>query len=165
MIGRLSTISSVVGVRATSFGVNKMAGKQLPMRATPVLHLSMSRPLMPTLTLASPIPMDPADKVMPTPLLDPKPQEEKSMGTGHPQQRGKRKVIQWLRRKPWFHRQWSLDLARVSKGPSTPTFPNGVPFTKIRKFVAFSGPGFGINVGHRRKHRLSLKRGRRRLKN
>ncbi|KAF8279643.1 hypothetical protein TcBrA4_0099950 [Trypanosoma cruzi] len=62
-----------------------------------------------------------------------------------------------------FDRQWSLDLKRAKKGPLTPQFPEGVPFTAIRSFQSFAGKSWKINAGRRRKIRLSLKRGRRKL--
>ncbi|RHW68337.1 hypothetical protein DPX39_110115800 [Trypanosoma brucei equiperdum] len=103
------------------------------------------------------------EKRMPTLLIDaPKP-EALSCGTGQPAQRGRRKPLVWKRRHPWFDRQWSLDLKRVKKGPLTPQFPEGVPFTQIRSFQSFAGRSWKINAGRRRKIRLSLKRGRRKL--
>lgn len=106
---------------------------------------------------------DPADKVMPTPLIGVERQEDKNCGTGQPAQRGHRKGNVWQRRHPWFSRQWTLDMKRVTKGPSTPFFPEGVPFEPIRKLKSFAGRSFRINAGRRRKVRLSLKRGRRKL--
>lgn len=100
---------------------------------------------------------------VPTPFLDAEKLDEYSCGTGQPAQRGRRKPLVWKRRKPWFDHQWSLDLNRVTKGPQTPYFPDGVPFTQIRSFQAFSGRSWKINAGRRRKIRLSLKRGRRKL--
>ena len=82
------------------------------------------------------------------------------MGGGGPQQRGKRKPNVWMRRKPWFSRQLSLDLKRVKKGPETPHFPDGTPYTLIRKFRSFAGRGYKVNLGRRKKVRHSLKRGR-----
>jgi hypothetical protein len=114
-----------------------------------------------------PLPFNPAacitDKVMPTPFIDSEQQKSKDCGTGSPQQRGHRKPMVWRRRKPWFDRQWTLDLLRQSKGPATPTFPEGTPFSLIRKFQSFAGRSWGINSGRRRKIRRSLKRGRRKL--
>lgn len=107
--------------------------------------------------------LPPNNKSMPTPLLDPERLQELSCGTGQPAQRGRRKPLVWKRRKPWFHHQWSLDLQRVKKGPETPHFPEGVPFTQIRAFQSFAGRAWKINAGRRRKIRLSLKRGRRKL--
>lgn len=103
------------------------------------------------------------DKVMPTQMIREEIQDEISLGTGHPAQRGHRKPLVWKRRNPWFTKQWTLDLKRVKKGPETPHFPEGVPFTMIRKFKSFSGRGWKVNAGRRRKIRLSLKRGRRKL--
>lgn len=103
------------------------------------------------------------EKIMPTPLVEPERQLDKSCGTGQPAQRGRRKPITWKRRFPWFDRQWTLDMKRVTKAPPTPTFPNGVPFKPIRKLQSFSGRSFQVNAGRRRKIRLSLKRGRRKL--
>ncbi|ORC88446.1 uncharacterized protein TM35_000173180 [Trypanosoma theileri] len=102
-------------------------------------------------------------KEMPTLLIDTPKIEEMTCGTGQPAQRGRRKPIVWKRRHPWFDRQWSLDLKRAKKGPSTPQFPEGVPFTQIRSFQSFAGRSWKINAGRRRKIRLSLKRGRRKL--
>lgn len=102
-------------------------------------------------------------KKMPTPLLDPERLQDFNCGTGQPAQRGRRKPLVWKRRKPWFDHQWSLDLQRVKKGPETPHFPDGVPFTQIRSFQSFAGRSWKINAGRRRKIRLSLKRGRRKL--
>lgn len=102
-------------------------------------------------------------KSMPTPLLDPERLQELGCGTGQPAQRGRRKPLVWRRRKPWFDHQWSLDLKRIKKGPETPHFPEGVPFTQIRAFQSFAGRAWKINAGRRRKIRLSLKRGRRKL--
>ncbi|KAL7699926.1 hypothetical protein N2W54_005126 [Lotmaria passim] len=113
---------------------------------------------------AVPVPiLPPANKSMPTPLLDPERLAEISCGTGQPAQRGRRKPLVWKRRQPWFDHQWSLDLQRVKKGPETPHFPDGVPFTQIRAFQSFAGRAWKINAGRRRKIRLSLKRGRRKL--
>nr|CCC53978.1 conserved hypothetical protein [Trypanosoma vivax Y486] len=103
------------------------------------------------------------EKQMPTLLLEASPLDVLTCGTGQPAQRGRRKPIVWKRRHPWFDRQWSLDLKRIKKGPSTPQFPEGVPFTQIRAFQSFSGRSWKINAGRRRKIRLSLKRGRRKL--
>ncbi|CAJ1011174.1 hypothetical protein Q4I28_006487 [Leishmania naiffi] len=103
------------------------------------------------------------NKSMPTPLLNPERLQEISCGTGQPAQRGRRKPLVWKRRKPWFDHQWSLDLQRIKKGPETPHFPDGVPFTQIRAFQSFAGRSWKINAGRRRKIRLSLKRGRRKL--
>ena len=100
---------------------------------------------------------------MPTPLIGEEAIEDKNVGSGAPPQRGHRKPLVWKRRNPWFTRQWSLDLKRVKKGPETPTFEHGVPFTLIRKFRSFAGRSFKVNAGRRRKIRLSLKRGRRKL--
>lgn len=102
-------------------------------------------------------------KSMPTLLLDGEKLDSLSCGTGQPAQRGRRKPLVWKRRHPWFDRQWSLDLKRMKKGPETPYFPDGVPFTQIRAFQSFSGRSWKINAGRRRKIRLSLKRGRRKL--
>eukprot|EP00796_Vickermania_ingenoplastis_P013352 gene13352-9184_t len=104
-----------------------------------------------------------ADLKMPTPLIDPERLERLGCGTGQPAQRGRRKPLVWKRRKPWFDHQWSLDLQRERKGPSTPHFPDGVPFTQIRSFQSFAGRSWKLNAGRRRKIRLSLKRGRRKL--
>lgn len=106
---------------------------------------------------------DPTDKVMPTQFIDAERQQTKDCGTGQPAQRGSRKPIPWQRRSPWFDRQWSLDMKKIVKAPATPYFPEGVPFTQIRKFQSFSGRSWKINAGRRRKIRLSLKRGRRKL--
>ncbi|EPY39030.1 hypothetical protein AGDE_04899 [Angomonas deanei] len=103
------------------------------------------------------------DRKMPTPLLIAEKLDNLSCGTGQPAQRGRRKPLVWKRRKPWFDHQWSLDLKRVKKGPETPYFPEGVPFTQIRAFQSFAGRSWKINAGRRRKIRLSLKRGRRKL--
>ncbi|KAG5494591.1 hypothetical protein JIQ42_02204 [Leishmania sp. Namibia] len=103
------------------------------------------------------------NKCMPTPLLDPERLQEIGCGTGQPAQRGRRKPLVWKRRKPWFDHQWSLDLKRIKKGPETSHFPDGVPFTQIRAFQSFAGRAWKINAGRRRKIRLSLKRGRRKL--
>lgn len=102
-------------------------------------------------------------KSMPTPLIDVEKLQKVDCGTGQPAQRGRRKPLVWKRRKPWFDHQWSLDLNRVRKGPETPHFPDGVPFTQIRAFQSFAGRSWQINAGRRRKIRLSLKRGRRKL--
>ncbi|KPA84555.1 hypothetical protein ABB37_01090 [Leptomonas pyrrhocoris] len=107
--------------------------------------------------------LPPNNKSMPTSLLDPERLGELGCGTGQPAQRGRRKPLVWKRRKPWFDHQWSLDLQRVKKGPETPHFPDGVPFTQIRAFQSFAGRAWKINAGRRRKIRLSLKRGRRKL--
>jgi hypothetical protein len=82
------------------------------------------------------------------------------MGGGGPQQRGCRKPNVWQRRKPWFTRQHSLDLKKQRQGPETPHFPEGTPFTMIRKFKSFAGRGYKVNLGRRKKIRHSLKRGR-----
>lgn len=100
---------------------------------------------------------------MPTLLIDPEQLQKLQCGTGQPAQRGRRKPLVWKRRDPWFHHQWSLDLNRVRKGPETPLFPDGVPFSQIRSFQSFSGRAWKVNAGRRRKIRLSLKRGRRKL--
>ena len=110
----------------------------------------------------APLPVMPAID-MPTPQLDEILTEDKSMGTGVPRNPGRRKPIVWRRKNQVFRRQFSLDLRRQTKGPSTPAFPDGVPFTMIRRFIQFS-PGFHVKTGLRRKVRNSLKRGRRRLK-
>ncbi len=102
-------------------------------------------------------------KVMPTPLVGEEVVENKTIGSGSPPQRGHHKPLVWKRRCPWFSRQWTLDLHRVKKGPTTPTFENGVPFTLIRTVRPFAGRSFRVNAGRRRKIRLSLKRGRRKL--
>lgn len=102
-------------------------------------------------------------KSFPTPWIDPERLLDHSCGTGQPAQRGRRKPLVWKRRKPWFDHQWTLDLKRVKKGPETPYFPEGVPFTQIRSFQSFSGRSWKTNAGRRRKIRLSLKRGRRKL--
>jgi hypothetical protein len=106
---------------------------------------------------------DTADKVMPTLIMEPELLERVDCGTGQPAQRGRRKPLVWKRRHPWFDRQWTLDMKRRSKGPPTPYFPEGVPFTPIRKLQSFAGRSFKVNAGRRRKVRLSLKRGRRKL--
>ncbi|EAN89822.1 hypothetical protein TcYC6_0054040 [Trypanosoma cruzi] len=103
------------------------------------------------------------EKRMPTLLIDVPKVENLTCGTGQPAQRGRRKPLVWKRRHPWFDRQWSLDLKRAKKGPLTPQFPEGVPFTAIRSFQSFAGKSWKINAGRRRKIRLSLKRGRRKL--
>ncbi|RNF05651.1 hypothetical protein TraAM80_04484 [Trypanosoma rangeli] len=100
---------------------------------------------------------------MPTLLIDIPKVEKLTCGTGQPAQRGRRKPLVWKRRHPWFDRQWSLDLKRAKKGPATPQYPDGVPFTQIRAFQSFAGRSWKINAGRRRKIRLSLKRGRRKL--
>ncbi|EPY30691.1 hypothetical protein STCU_03941 [Strigomonas culicis] len=119
-------------------------------------------PLQPQLARVAPV-LPFLDKKMPTQLLDAEQLESLSCGTGQPAQRGHRRPLVWKRRQPWFDHQWTLDLKRVKKGPETPHFPEGVPFTQIRAFQSFSGPSFKINAGRRRKIRLSLKRGRRKL--
>lgn len=103
------------------------------------------------------------NKTMPVVLLDAELLDDISCGTGQPAQRGRRKPLVWKRRHPWFNRQWSLDLKRMTKGPETPHFPDGVPFTQVRAFQSFAGRSWKINAGRRRKIRLSLKRGRRKL--
>lgn len=105
----------------------------------------------------------PSMREMPTMLLDAEKLQQLNCGTGQPAQRGRRKPLVWKRRKPWFDHQWSLDLKRVKKGPETPHFPDGVPFTQVRAFQSFAGRSWKINAGRRRKIRLSLKRGRRKL--
>ncbi|CCW70555.1 unnamed protein product [Phytomonas sp. Hart1] len=100
---------------------------------------------------------------LPTFLIDADKPPLLECGTGQPAQRGRRKPLVWKRRHPWFDRQWSLDLKRIKKGPETPHFPEGVPFTPIRAFQSFSGRSWKINAGRRRKIRLSLKRGRKKL--
>ncbi|CUG80406.1 Hypothetical protein, putative [Bodo saltans] len=145
-------------------------------RTQPTLHSSMRQQTTSATGSASPstIPLvplarggyfaqDPADKVMPTQFIIPEVQEKVDCGTGQPAQRGSRKPVVWMRRKPWFDRQWSLDMKRTTKGPATPFFPEGVPFTPIRKLQSFAGRSFKVNAGRRRKIRLSLKRGRRKL--
>lgn len=102
-------------------------------------------------------------KSLPTPWIDEEKLMEHNCGTGQPAQRGRRKPLVWKRRKPWFDHQWTLDLKRAKKGPETPYFPEGVPFTQIRSFQSFSGRSWKTNAGRRRKIRLSLKRGRRKL--
>lgn len=118
-------------------------------------HINSSTPLIPILD-------------MPTPLIEegnkPNQNQEKTAGTGNPQQRGHRKFNPWLKRngpKEWAHsRVMSLDFARLRRGPPTPTFPEGVPITRIRMFKHMQN-ATGTNVKFR-KHKVynSLKRGR-----
>lgn len=111
----------------------------------------------------APLPSPLMQKTMPTLLIDNEVLQNLTCGTGQPAQRGRRKPLVWKRRQPWFDHQWSLDLKRVKKGPETPHFPDGVPFTQIRAFQSYAGRSWKINAGRRRKIRLSLKRGRRKL--
>ena len=156
MLNRACVVASLRGVRATSFGVplSQQGPKAPQMCLASIMPLRMAAP--------APLPIH-LEKVMPTPQLDESPTEDKSMGTGVPRNPGRRKPIVWSRKNQVFRRQFTLNLLRQTKGPSTPTFKDGVPFTMIRRFVQFS-PGFHVKTGLRRKVRNSLKRGRRRLK-
>lgn len=133
---------------------------------TTAVATSYGRLFKPAL-IASTRPSEPVPFVgelrMPTILIDAEQLSPLECGTGQPAQRGRRKPIVWKRRRPWFDHQWSLDLQRVKKGPETPHYPDGVPFTQIRSFQSFSGRSWKVNAGRRRKIRLSLKRGRRKL--
>ena len=86
---------------------------------------------------------------------------EATGGSGNPPQRGSRKPGRWSRRLSPFYRQWSLDLLRKRKGPATPAFPDGAPFTLIRKFKWAAGRAYRVNTGRRFKLYMSLKRGSR----
>lgn len=148
MLKKALTTVNIIGVRMTMFnGVGVRNSLTALPSAKPVAFAAIRMP----------------EKVMPTPFVDSEQQADKSCGTGQPAQRGRRKPITWKRRFPWFDRQWSLDMKRVTKAPPTPTFPDGVPFKPIRKLQSFSGRSFQVNAGRRRKIRLSLKRGRRKL--
>jgi hypothetical protein len=145
MLSRALSKTWVPAVKATCFKSTLPAGKMImPSHSLFTAHV------------------EPA-KVMPNPLIGEEAVEDKAVGTGAPPQRGHHKPLVWKRRCPWFTRQWTLDLHRVKKGPETPTFENGVPFTLIRTFRPFAGRSFRVNAGRRRKIRLSLKRGRRKL--
>jgi hypothetical protein len=145
MLSRVLSRTWVPAVKATCFKATQPPKPKLT--ATPMLFRAHVEP----------------SKVMPTPLVGEEPVEDKAVGTGAPPQRGRHKPLVWKRRNPWFTRQWTLDLHRVKKGPETPTFEHGVPFTLIRTFRSFAGRSFKVNAGRRRKIRLSLKRGRRKL--
>ena len=147
MLRKVVRTVNLVGVRMTMF--NGIGTAQC-LKASSAKPVAFAATLMP-------------EKVMPTPFVDTEQQADKNCGTGQPAQRGRRKPITWKRRFPWFDRQWTLDMKRVTKAPATPTFPNGVPFKPIRKLQSFSGRSFQVNAGRRRKIRLSLKRGRRKL--
>ena len=62
-----------------------------------------------------------------------------------------RKMIVWMRRKPWFEKNWSLNDSIARRGPPTKTFPDGVPMKRIRKFPEFAGRQWKINTGRRRR--------------
>jgi hypothetical protein len=167
MLSRVAVRSWVPRIRMTAFngvGVIQVGvPAQLPRaHPLPLPRPTLSRPTPPP-PAAPPVMQDPADKVMPTPFVDAEQQQSKDCGTGQPAQRGRRKPLVWKRRTMWFDRQWTLDMKRVYKAPATPTFPNGTPFKQIRGLRSFAGRGFKINSGRRRKHRMSLKRGRRKL--
>ena len=157
MLSRVCVVASLRGVRATSFGVPlSQQGPKAPQMCLAAL--------MPIRLAAAPAPLPVHQEIfMPTPQLDETPAEDKSMGTGVPRNPGRRKPQVWNRKNQVFRRQYTLNLLRQSKGPSTPTFKDGVPFKMIRRFIQFS-PGFHVKTGLRRKVRNSLKRGRRRLK-
>ncbi|KNH03849.1 hypothetical protein XU18_4803 [Perkinsela sp. CCAP 1560/4] len=62
-----------------------------------------------------------------------------------------RKPLRWCRRHPVFNKSWSTEAAIPRKGPPTRTFPNGVPFFRIRKFQQFAGRSWKINTGRRKR--------------
>ena len=141
-----------------------------PVKAAPVSCLHPRSPLarcnavivprpVATSAIAPPSPIE--TKSLPTPLLDAERLDDTSCGTGAPPQRGNKKPIRWNRRSVPFYRQRPLDLLRLRKGPETPAFPDGVPFTMIRRFKWASGRAWKVNTGRRFKLYLSLKRGSR----
>ena len=79
--------------------------------------------------------------------------------TGHPKQAGQRPQYSFQKRKPKFDPMWKLNLNRMHSQPSTPAFPEGVPFKKIRGLTQIRSPKQGV----RRNVKLfpfSIKRGR-----
>lgn len=96
----------------------------------------------------------------PTPLHE-TPQQEDKAARGERQHHGNKKHHPYLVRHNGHNRSDTLELARIRRGPETPTFPDGVPFERIRKQHHLAGYGFGAYTGGR-KHKMyfSLKRGR-----
>jgi hypothetical protein len=127
-------------------GVNNANPYRLVLLATPAAT-ARPKPLTPP-------PIAPT-KDLPTQFISVEQVLEKDAGNGHPIFSQKKKRNVWQRRCPWFTRQYSLDLAREVPGATTPAFPDGVEFDKIRKFQQFAGRAWKVNGGRRKKIKTS----------
>jgi hypothetical protein len=79
--------------------------------------------------------------------------------SGNPKSKGSRVTCGLQKRKAVIVHQGRLERDRTILQPSTPLFPDGVPFTPIRKFQMFMGAKEG-STRNRKRYPHSIKRGR-----